>query len=89
MMDPEPIIEKLFHLLISTRPDVPPEHVEHRMLLAQKVVQTAISHGGFAQRLRGFYCLFAGVNEDHNLMAFLDELRDLFERYAFQIFLGG
>lgn len=87
MMDPKPMVKQLPHLLIPRLPDIPPEEVELRMLLAAEVVEPPVGERGLLDRLGGLDGLLARVHEHHDLVALAHELRDFLVCDAVEVLL--
>lgn len=79
MVNTEAEVEKLLHLLVPRLPDISPEEVELRVVLAAEFLQCPIVLGGFPDRFRCLYSLLPRVDENHDLVALTNELRHLLE----------
>lgn len=77
MVDAEPIVKQLLHLLVSRLAKFATEKAPLRMLFAAEVLQGAILHGGVFERKGAFDCLLASVHKYHHLMTAFNNLRNL------------
>jgi len=85
MVDPEPNVKQLAHLLVSRLSDVPSEKPVAGVILATELVQATVNRGGFFEGLGSLDCLLPGVYEHHHLMTQPDQLRDLLEGHPIEI----
>jgi len=77
MMYTEPSIEQFFHLLVPTRTDISPVDTAFRMVGGVEKCRHSFFYCLFFEFLGCIHGLFSGVDENHDLMTFLNELRYL------------
>ena len=85
MVDAEPIVEQLLHLLVPRLAKIATENAPLWMLFAAEVLQRAILHGGVFQRKGTFDGLLPSVHEYHHLVPSSDNLRNLLVNDVVQI----
>lgn len=83
MMNPKPIIKQLLHLLVPRHADLSPEKVELRMSAGIEIDRVAFHLGHLFELFGGLDGVFAGVDEDHDLVAGVDVFGHLCPWFSF------
>lgn len=86
-MDTKAIIKKLLHLLVAGLPDVSTVNAPLRVVFATVVQKRSFCSGCILQSKCGVDSFLAGMHEDHDLVALLNQFRDLLKGNSVQISL--